>query len=616
MRKRGTRLLALLFLALMQASCGSTEPSRPPNVVWIVSEDNSMHYLSHFFEGGAETPNIESLATAGLTFRHAFSNAPVCSTARTTLATASYAPRIGAQHHRRFKPAVLAAKQRLFHEYLRDAGYYVTNHTKTDYNVEVGETWNDTSDSASWRNRPDEGQAFFHFVSLSQSHEGRLHFGRNVPESKPTDHDPDEVSVADYLPDTPLSRYTHAFYLDRMQEIDGHVGRIVADLEADGLLEDTFIFYFSDHGGALPRSKGYAYDAGLHVPLVVRIPEKYRHLVDAERGSDVSGFVEFTDFGPTVLALAGVDLPDGIDGQPFLGNGIDMDAVNARDESLGYADRFDEKYDFVRTLRKGRYRYSRNYLPYLPDGLMNNYRFEMLAYQEWRALFDAGELNEIQRQFFKTKPVETLYDLETDPHNIRNLAGDPSYTKVLADLRERLQERLRGLPDLGFYPESYLVAEGALSDPVAFGQARKEEIADLMATADLALLSYDSARPRIVEALASDKAMVRLWAVTAAASFGSEAADLESVIAPLADDSYDQVRNRVADYFGVAGVKNPQPLLADIVNNTSNPVVAMEALNSVVLFSDFYGDRYPADVGTLEPTDSPDATRRMEHLLR
>jgi uncharacterized sulfatase len=615
-----TRYLAPM-MALLIVSCsneGETVAENvqnpQPNVVWIVSEDNSMHYLGHFFEGGAEAPNIESLAAAGLTFRHAFSNAPVCSTARTTLATSKYAPRVGAQHHRNYRKAGMPAGARLFHEYLQDAGYYVTNHTKTDYNVDVGETWDDTTSSASWRNRPDTGQAFFHFVSLSQSHEGSMHFGREALESTATSHDPDEVVVAEYLPDTPLVRYTHATYLDRMKEIDRQVAVIVADLEQDGLLEDTFIFYFGDHGGVLPRSKGFAYDSGLHVPLVVRVPENFRHLVDAERGADVTGFVEFTDFGPTVLALAGIEVPEDVDGKPFLGANVDMDSVNARDESLGYADRFDEKYDFVRTLRKGRYRYNRNYQPYLPDGLMNNYRYEMLAYQEWRELFDSGSLNDTQGQFFKARPAETLYDSEADPHNVHNLAGDPAYAEILDDLRGRLQVRLRELPDLSFYPESYLVEQGAFADPVAFGQARREEIAKLMETADLALLGYSEARPKLIEALASDNPMIRMWAVTAATSFGNAARDLRQVISVMAADDAEQVRIRVADFLGVTHSANPQPLLATVMNGTDNPAVAMEALNSAVFFNDFSGGRYPADVELLRPAQSRYAARRMKYL--
>ncbi len=178
-----------------------------------------------------------------------------------------------------------------------------------------------------------------------------------------------------------------------MGVIDKIVGQTVAQLEEDGLLEDTFVFYFGDHGGVLPRSKGYLYDTGLHVPLVVRVPENFNNLVDGKFGDRVSGFVSFIDFGPTALQLAGVAVPQQMDGKPFLGKGISMKEVDSRDEVFSYADRFDEKYDLIRSLHKGRFQYLRNYQPYLPDGLNNNYRYKNLAYAQWRDLFYAGELN-------------------------------------------------------------------------------------------------------------------------------------------------------------------------------------------------------------------------------
>ncbi|MFV2068013.1 MAG: sulfatase, partial [Pirellulales bacterium] len=436
-----THLLPLILVTLTSCLFQIGRAADRPNVVWIVSEDNSTHYLEHFFEGGAKAPQIEALAAHGLTFDHAFSNAPVCSVARTTLATACYGPRIGTQFHRRYKIAPMPEGLRMFPAYLRDAGYYTTNNSKKDYNAVEGEgVWDESSRKASWRHRPDKSQPFFHMQSHPASHESSLHFSQGVYANEATTTDPASVTLADYFPDTPLFRYTHARYLDRMAIIDGIVADTVAKLKEDGLLEDTFIFYFGDHGGVLPRSKGYLYESGLHVPLVVRVPKNFQHLVDANVGDRVDGFASFIDFGPTVLNLAGVDVPSPVDGKPFLGKGVSMDEVNARDESFGYADRFDEKYDLIRSIRKGKYQYIRHYQPYLPDGLQNNYRYKMLAYKEWRALFQAGKLSGPQRQFFQPKAVEALFDVEADPHEVNNLADDPKYADLLTGLRARLQE--------------------------------------------------------------------------------------------------------------------------------------------------------------------------------
>lgn len=593
----------LLLVPMMLLAFASTLPAAEdrPNVVWIVSEDNSVHYLQHFFPDGAPAPNIEQLAKCGVTFNHTFSNAPVCSVARTTLATGCYGPRIGTQFHRRYKLAPMPEGLRMFPAYLRDVGYYTTNNSKKDYNaVEGSGVWDESSNTASWRNRPGRSQPFFHMQSHAKSHESSLHFNQATYENEKTLTDPGLARLADYFPDTPLFRYTHARYHDRMAAIDRIVGDTVAKLKEDDLLENTFIFYFGDHGGVLPRGKGYIYESGLHVPLVVRVPEDYKHLVDADWGSRINGFVNFIDFGPTVLQLAGVDIPRQVDGRPFLGKGVRTAEVNARDETFGYADRFDEKYDLIRSIRKGKYQYIRNYQPYLPDGLQNNYRYKMLAYEQWRELFKTGKLSGPQLQFFQPKPEEALFDVEADPHEVNNLAGDPRYADVLVEMRDRLGEIVKGLPDLSFYPESYLV-EKALNNPVAFGQNHKSDIAKLVDTADLALLPFEKAKPKLQEALKAHDPMTRYWAAMACSSFGKEAAELINGVKPLLADETDIVRVRAAEFLGIIGQQNPQPLLTEIVNTTQDPVLATEALNSVVFFRDFFQNRYRVQRSDFHP---------------
>ncbi|MHC4993753.1 MAG: sulfatase-like hydrolase/transferase [Planctomycetota bacterium] len=594
--------VAVLTCAIFTVfSQDATRAADRPNIVWIVSEDNSIHYLNHFFEGGAKAPNIEALAAHGLTFDNAFSNAPVCSTARTTLATSCYGPRIGTQFHRRYVTVDLPKGLQMFPAYLREAGYYTTNNSKQDYNAKPdAKPWDESSNKASWRNRLNPDQPFFHMESHGQSHESSLHFSRASYENDKTQHDPASVKLADYFPDTPLFRYTHARYLDNMLIIDGIVGRTVAKLKEDGLLEDTFIFYFGDHGGVLPRGKGYIYESGLHVPLVVRIPENFQHLVPAKYGARLTGFVSFIDFGPTALKLAGVNPPAGIDGQPFLGEGVSRRAVNDRDEVFGYADRFDEKYDLIRTVRKGAFQYIRNYQPYLPDGLMNIYRYKMLAYVEWWDLYKAGKLSGPQVQFFQAKPPEALYDCVADPHQVNNLASDPKYRDTLLDLRKRLQDKVKSLPDLSFYPESYL-AEQALGNPVAFGQSHKQEIATLVDTADLALLPYPKAKPQLLKALKSENPMIRYWAAMVATSFGQSAADLAPAVKMLLEDENLIVRVRAAEFLGHIDRINPQPILAHIVNTTKDPIVSTEALNSIVWFKDRLEKPYPVKLEDFNP---------------
>ncbi|MEM7391322.1 MAG: sulfatase-like hydrolase/transferase, partial [Verrucomicrobiota bacterium] len=559
-------------------------------------------------------PNVEKLAADGVTFEHAFSCAPVCSVARTTLATGCYGPRIGTQFHRKYKAPPMPEGVRMFSAVLKQAGYYCTNRSKTDYAVKPGPgVWDMSSNKASWRNRPRPDQPFFHMESHGVSHESSLHFNRNVYETQKTSTDPASVQPAPYLPDTPLVRYTHARYHDRMKSVDGIVGQTIGKLKEDGVLEDTFVFYFGDHGGVLPRSKGYPYESGLHVPLVIRIPENFKHLVDGKRGDRVDGFVNFADFGPTAIHLAGIPLPDGIDGRPFLGKGVSMKEVNARDEAFGYADRFDEKYDFRRSLRKGRYHYIRNYQPWLPDSLNNNYRYKMLAFAEWRDLHKAGKLSGPQAQFFAAKGPEELYDVEADPHEINNLAHDSKHAGTLHDLRTRLQQKLKALPDLSFYPESKLCRE-AMNNPVAYGQQHKADIVGLIDTADLALQPFAEARPALEKALASKNDMTRYWAAMVCSSFGKDAATLADQVKALLKDTGPVVRMRAAEFLGLIGKQNPQPVLTDIVNTTRDPFEATEALNSIVYFRDELKNGYAIEVKDLKPIGGADVNDRINYL--
>jgi len=578
------RIFALSFVAIGVASL--VRAAEQPNFVWLISEDNSKHYLKLFDEHGAETPRIEALARHGLVFENAFSNSPVCSVARTTLITSCYAPRIGTQYHRRSVTVPMPDGLRMFPAYLRVAGYYTTNKQKKDYNAVEGKgVWDESSNKASWRKRKDS-QPFFHMQSFTTTHESSLHFSKDMMKNERTKTDPESVIVAPYHPDTSTFRYTYARYHDRIRQVDQQIGEVVDQLEQDGLLEDTFIFYFGDHGGVLPRGKGYAYESGLHVPLVVRIPDKWKHMVDAKAGSRVKGFVSFIDFGPTLLQLAGVNVPDAVDGRPFLGEEISMDDVNRRDEAFGYADRFDEKYDLVRTLRKGRYEYVRSYQPFNFDGLQNNYRYRMLAYTEWRDLYHAGKLDAVQSQFFERRNAEALYDLENDPYETKNLANDPEYREVSVEMRGRLAAKVKGLPDLSLFPESHLV-ETAFDDPAIFGQRHKEDIERLVDIADLSLLTFAEAHSKIEDALDRDDPWQRYWALIACSSHGKAAKPLTDKANTLANNDPNLlVRVRAAEFLGVIAEADPRPTIMSCLKRTTSHTEASLILNTLVLLRD------------------------------
>ena len=289
----------LFFFCLLPAQ------EERPNMVWVVSEDNSQHYLNLYGEGGASMPHIEALASKGLVFNHMFSMGPVCSVARSTIISGCYAPRTGTQYHRRTDFAPMPDGLEMFPAYLRKAGYYTSNNSKEDYNyLKAENVWDESSRSASYRNRK-PGQAFFHVQNFGTTHEGQLHFSEADMKERKTSKDPNSITPFPYHPNTPLFRYTYAWYDELHQKVDRQIGEFLAQLEADGVMDNTIVFYYGDHGGVLPRSKGYIYESGLHVPLVVYIPPKWQHLAPASPGSRIDGFTRFIDLAPTVLHLAG-----------------------------------------------------------------------------------------------------------------------------------------------------------------------------------------------------------------------------------------------------------------------------------------------------------------------
>ena len=602
----------LIFLLSTFGSPAAQAADRP-NIVWLLSEDNSVHYQQHYGAKHGPTPNLTLLAKDGLTFEHAFSNSPVCSVARTTLMTGMLAPRIGFQYHRKITQTNLPLGAKMFPVYLRNAGYYCTNNVKTDYNAVNKNVWNESSRKASWRNRTDPQQPFFHMQSFAQSHEGSLHFPQTAINVASLNTDPTEVQVFPYHQDTALSRYTAARYHDRQTVVDAAIGKTIDHLKEDGLYENTIIFYFGDHGGVLPRSKGYLYESGLHVPLVIRVPYKYQSANTWNPGARVNGFVSFIDFAPTVLNLAGVKIPSTMDGTPFLGTGVDAVIIDKQDEAFGYADRFDEKYELVRSFRKGNFKYIRNYENFYPDSLQNNYRYRMLSFREWREHYNQGKLNEAQSHFFKAKPVESLYDISKDPYEIHNLASDPAHRETLLQLRSALQAQVKEIHDLSFYPENQMI-EFAIGDGAGFGQTHAEEISSLVDAVDLALLPFVEATRGITKGLKSKNPRMRYWTLTACASFANQAEQFTNTAKELLDDKDDLVRLRATEFLAIIGHTDPQSTIYDILANNPSGTVAAITLNTVVFLRDHHDYDFQLDSSKIKGSHEPLVQRRLEYL--
>lgn len=551
-----------------------------PNFVWLMAEDVAPQFVGLYNQGkGAQTPHLERMAREGLVFNNAYSNAPVSSAARSTLITGCYAPRLGASWHRKLEVMPMPEGLHMFPAYLRRAGYHTSNAAKTDYNCMLDEqAWDQVAGKmGEWRKRPDKNQPFFFVRTNATCHESCLHF-KNM--TKETGYDPADVKLLPFHPDTHTFRYTYTTFYDKIRKVDEELGRLMEMLEEDGELDNTFIFYFGDNGGSLPGSKGYTGETGLQVPFVVYVPEKWRDRIPLPVGSRVDGFVSFMDFGPTLLHLAGIEVPAEMDGTPFLGIDIPMEEVNKRDVVYGYGDRFDELYAFNRTVRKGNFKYSRNFLPYHPKSLYAAYRYKQMAFREWEQLYKEGKLNEVQKRFFEPQGPEELYDLSADPYETRNLAGLPEYAGRLKEMRHLLEKNLLAQNDLGLLPESVWLEEGK-QNPVEYGRQSHARINKLLAAADLQLLSYLEAKKKIKKALASTDPVERYWALTACVWNGKQAVKFVGEAEKLLADPSVPVRSRAAVFLMTVGRLNAVAPLKKILSEATSGAESLEVLNDM-----------------------------------
>ena len=440
----------------------SAEQGRRPNIVWISNEDMSPR-LGAYGDPLARTPNLDRLAQGSVTFTRAFTTAPVCAPSRAAIITGMYQTAIGAQHMRTTEDRVpelpgpyLAVPPfyvKAFPEYLRAAGYYTSNRAKTDYQFGVPFTiWDDLGPKAHWRNRSSNDVPFFSVFNIEVTHESRL-FPGSAEGKKPLITDPSAVRVPPYYPDTPLVREDLARHYDNIAEMDRQVGEILAALEADGLAEDTIVFYWSDHGDGLPRAKRSLYDSGLHVPLMIRPSPALGPAIAAGTTSD--SLVSFIDLAPTVLSLAGVDVPAHLPGRTLVGPG----EAPQPDFVFAARDRMDIEYDMMRSARDGRFLYIRNFLPEVPYAGFIPYRNQSVIMQELLRLHAQDALSGAAALWLRSsKPAEELYDTQADPHQVVNLAPDVSHRKTLERMRRAVTAWMEAVGDQGLVNEPEMVA--------------------------------------------------------------------------------------------------------------------------------------------------------------
>jgi uncharacterized sulfatase len=581
-------VIAIIFTGMLGGTVrlrAATESTRlggvpeRPNILWLTAEDLSPH-LGCYGDAYATTPHLDQLAARGVRYRQAWSGAPVCAPARTTLILGLHATSAGA-HHMRSAVAIPSAL-RLYPQLLRAAGYYCVNNAKEDYNViPHGRVWDESSKQAHWRKRA-SGQPFFAVFNFEITHESKLRSRPHTPV-----HGPARVPLPPYHPDTPEVRRDWAQSYDNITTMDSQVAERLRELEQAGLAENTIVFFYGDHGSGMPRSKRWPYNSGLRVPLIVRIPDRWRHLAPADYvpGGTSDRLVDFSDLGPTACSLAGVRPPASMHGSPFLGRFT----APARRYNAGYRGRMDERTDLVRSITDGRYVYIRNFLPHLIYGQHLAYMFETPTTRVWQRLYAEGRLVPPQTYFWEPKPSEELYDLQADPHEVHNLAGSPGHTRTRERLGAALRTHLLETRDVGFLPEAEMhrlsQAEGLT--PYELGQSdRRYPLARLLEIAALASSAGGQPGPvdphpartltTLREALSDPHSGVRWWGakglrLRGGAAVGAALPELRRAL----DDASPSVRIAAAEALGRHG---PDPdaeratrLLVSLAQGSSAP---------------------------------------------
>jgi arylsulfatase A-like enzyme len=570
-------IFSLLGAAFLVAIPLSAEPLRP-NILWITSEDHGPH-MGCYGDSLATTPNVDALANRGLRYTHAWSNAPVCAPARTTLISGLYAPSTGGEHMRSMVP--FPAGKKMYPVYLRDAGYYCTNNSKEDYNIaKTGTVWDASSNRAHWRNRA-AGQPFFAIFNSTRSHESKL---RVRPHKKLLD--PARVRVPAYHPDTPEVRQDWAQYYDTVTDADTDAGRVLAALEAYGLADDTIVFYYADHGSGMPRSKRWPYNSGLQVPLIVHIPEKYKQLAPPEYkpGGTSDRLVSFVDLPPTLLSLAGIRPPDWMQGHAFMG----AFQEGPQPFVYGFRGRMDERYDCVRSVTDGRYVYIRNYMPHKIYGQHINYMFQTPTTAVWKRMHDEGRLTPAQEIFWNVKAPEELYDLQTDPDEVHNLASRPEHQATRKRLRQAQQALVLKTRDLGFLPEGEVHSRSTGTTPYDIARADGTyPLEQILEVAELASMLEPDAVPALKQALHHDDSAVRYWAAQGLLMRGTAGVSASrSELNTALSDRSPYVRITAAEALGRYGNPTDLPKALELLGNLgslgkNNVFVSMAALNAL-----------------------------------
>lgn len=511
-------ILIPVFLVFFynQNILGQEREMEKPNILWLTFEDTSPFEFGCYGNSQISTPVIDDLAKKGVQFTNAWSVAPQCSPARSTLITGCYATTYGMDVH----PVPHETPNNiLFPQLLRDAGYYCTNNHKTHYNTNLNDKscWDECNKKASYNShRRGKNQPFFSVFNTHTSHMGRI---RTFHTDGRRDYTKEGIYTQNlklpyHLPDLPAIRCDFAAHLEAVQDVDDWVNFFIEDLKKNNLYDNTIIFVFSDHGGCLPRGKGYLFETGLKVPLIVYFPDKWKHLA-SKIGAKDNRLVNFTDLGPTVINLAGIKPPVSMQGKPLFGENKDK---NVRDINFAFGTNQLHNYMPTRAASDGRYKLLRSYIPYRQFALRNYYQWGMPSNKAWDKYILKGGDNEIYKQPYLHHTAEMLFDLEKDPFETNNLAYDKQYSDVLQKLTKALNKHIKDTKDLGFFLPSTRF-NGCMYDIVG---KDKYDLNELYNIADIAGKATKKDIVKLDKALKSKVPDIRFWACVGYAHLAQE----------------------------------------------------------------------------------------------
>lgn len=528
------KVIAVFFLILF---CVFQNLLARPNILWISAEDIGPQF-GCYGDPHAITPNIDRLASQGTRYTNAYTTAGVCAPCRSGIITGMYQNSIGT-HHMRCN-SLLPSWLKPFPKALKESGYYCTNNSKTDYQFSkpsTNEIWDQSGSRAHWKNRKKD-QPFFAVFNYTGCHESGI-----ASESKYKSvtanltakerQDPNKIStLPPYYPDTPAVREDWKRNYELITAMDSWAGSLIKEIKDQGLYEETIIFFWSDHGVGLPRAKRWLYHSGTHVPLIVRIPGQLAGKVDHQLVSSI-------DFGPTVLNLAGIKVHDNLQGRAFLGKNLSA----PRKYVFGARDRMDERYDIIRAVFDGRFRYIRNFEPLKPYYQYMNTPEKGATMREIRRAENESSLTVAGKLFSSSeKPVEELYDIKVDPHEINNLASDSKYLSKIKLMRNVMSNWQSTIGDIGLIPEAEIEIQekqsGSRFEIMNGKESDSNHIQQLVSVATKASEGI-SALDDLIRASNSNDPVIRYWAMTGIGNIGKNAGEVAKKISidAMKDDS-------------------------------------------------------------------------------